>query len=336
MPKKPLNQELFDEPYRFEFFQAVRLLEKVFPEKKAVGGNALPPDEIVRFRSHVTLEFPPSEIFEIKETVDELTEKQKIEMFVNFMGMVGVSGVLPVNYTELVMERIRYRDTAMWAFLDIFTHRTVSLFYRAWEKYRFPVAYERGNDDFTKFLFDFVGLGTSKLRGRMDLEDESLLPYSGLIAQKPHNVNALENILSDYFQTKAKVQQFFGQWLDLNEESITKLGAANSQLGVSAIIGTRIWDQQSKFRVRLGAMTFQQYQSFLPNGSAHKRLKSIINFMVGLEFDFDVQLILEKTQVPSTILTTRAKRRPMLGWTSFLKTKPFKEDDEQLVLQMEN
>ncbi|HQU82185.1 MAG TPA: type VI secretion system baseplate subunit TssG, partial [Pyrinomonadaceae bacterium] len=192
MPKKPLNQELFDEPYRFEFFQAVRLLEKVFPEKKAVGGNALPPEEIARFRSHVTLNFPPSEIFEITETVDELTEKQKIEMFVSFMGMVGVSGVLPVNYTELVMERIRYRDTAMWAFLDIFTHRTVSLFYRAWEKYRFPVAYERGNDDFTKFLFDFVGLGTNKLRGRMDLEDESLLPYSGLIAQKPHNVNALE------------------------------------------------------------------------------------------------------------------------------------------------
>lgn len=335
MPKKPLNHELFDEPYRFEFFQAVRLLEKIYPEKKPVGREALPPDEVVRFRSRAALDFPPSEIWEIKETVDELTEKQKLEMSVCFMGMVGISGVLPTHYTELVMERVRYRDTAMWSFLDIFTHRTVSLFYRAWEKYRFPVAYERGNDDFTKFLFDFVGLGTNKLRGRMDLEDESLLPYSGLIAQKPHNANSLENILGDYFKTKAKVQQFFGQWLDLNEESITKLGAANSHLGVSAIIGTRIWDQQSKFRVRLGAMTFQQFQSFLPNGSAHKQLRSIINFMVGLELDFDVQLVLEKKQVPSTILTTRAKRKPMLGWTSFLKTKPFKKDDEQVVLQME-
>lgn len=334
MPKKPLNQELFDEPYRFEFFQAVRLLEKIYPKKRAVGREALPPDEVVRFRARVALDFPPSELHEIKDEVDEYSEKQKIEMFVNFMGMVGVSGVLPVHYTELVMERIRYRDTAMWAFLDIFTHRAVSLFYRAWEKYRFPVAYERGSDDFTKYLFDFVGLGTEKLRGRMALEDESLLPYSGLIAQKPHNANSLENILGDYFGTKAKVQQFFGQWLDLNEESITKLGAANSQLGVSAIIGTRIWDQQSKFRVRLGAMTFQQFQSFLPNGSAHKQLKSIINFMVGLELDFDVQLVLQKKQVPGTILTTRAMRKPMLGWTSFLKTKPFKKDDEQVVLQM--
>lgn len=334
MARKPLNQELFDEPYRFEFFQAVRLLEKLFPERRAVGREALPPEEIVRFRSRVGLDFPASEIHEIRESVDEPGEQQKTEMFVNFMGMIGMSGVLPMHYTELVMERVRYRDTAMWAFLDIFTHRAVSMFFRAWEKYRFPVAYERGDDAFTAQLFDFVGLGTRGMRGRMALEDESLLPYGGLIAQKPHSSNALSNILSDYFGTTAKVEQFYGQWLDLNEESITKLGFANSQLGISAIVGTRIWDQQSKFRIRLGALTFKEFQAFLPNGSAHEPLKSIIRFMVGLELDFDVQLILQAKQVPGAILTTRAVRRPMLGWTSFLKTEPFKKDDEQVVLAM--
>jgi type VI secretion system protein ImpH len=335
MREKPLNQKLFDEPYRFEFFQAVRLLEKMFPERKPVGREHLPNTEVARFRSHVALDFPASEIHEFRETVDELTEEQKLEIVINFMGMVGVSGVLPTHYTELVMERVRYRDTAMYAFLDIFTHRAASLFFRAWEKYRFPIAYERGKDEFTAYLFDFAGLGTSGLQGRMALPDESLLPYAGLVAQKPHSTNALENILSDYFGIKAKVDQFFGQWLELNDESITKLGKANSGLGVSAIIGTRIWDQQSKFRVSLGALTFQQFQSFLPNGSAHKPLKSIISFMVGMELDFDVELILKAQQVPSTILTTRAIRRPMLGWTSYLKTKPFKEEDRQVVLQME-
>ena len=221
----------------------------------------------------------------------------------------------------------------MWSFMDIFTHRAVSLFFRAWEKYRFPVGYERGKDDFTAFLFDFAGLGTSGLRGRMALEDESLLPYSGLIAQKPHSAVALANILSDYFRIQAKIEQFFGQWLDLDAESITTVGRANSLLGASAIIGTRIWEQQSKFRIRLGALSFKEFQDFLPNGAAHKSLKSMVRFMVGLEFDFDVQLVLLAKQVPSTILTTRAKRRPMLGWTSFLKTKPFETDDEQVILQ---
>ena len=133
------------------------------------------------------LQFPASEIHEFKDSFDEHTEREKLEMFVNFMGMVGVSGVMPVHYTELIMDRVRYRDTAMWMFMDIFTHRSVSMFFRAWEKYRFPVDYERGQDNFTAYLFDFAGLGTSGLRGRMHLDDESLLPYGGLIAQKPHS-----------------------------------------------------------------------------------------------------------------------------------------------------
>ena len=333
MSQKTLDQELFDEPYKFEFFQAVRLLEKVFPERLAVGQEATTTPEIVRFRSRIGLDFPASEIHQLKETNDERLNVQHFEMFVNFMGMLGISGVMPTHYTELAMERNRYRDTAMWSFMDIFTHRSVSFFYRAWEKYRFPVGYERGQDDFTAFLFDFAGLGTEGLRGRMDLEDESLLPYTGLISQKPHSAVALGNILSDYFRIKAKIEQFFGQWLELDTESVTKLGEANSLLGTNAIIGTRIWEQQSKFRVRLGPLSFREFQDFLPNGAAHKSLKSIIRFMVGLEFDFDIQLVLKAKQVPGTILTTRAQRRPMLGWTSFLKTKPFKKDDEQVILQ---
>lgn len=334
MNDKPLNQVLTDEPYRFEFFQAVRVLEKVFPEKRAVGRNAMPHEEIVRFRSRIALDFPASEIHEIREFFEEQTQEEKREMLVNFMGMVGVSGVLPQPYTDLVLDRIRHRDTAMWAFLDIFTHRAVSMFYRAWRKYRFPIGYERGNDDFTSYLFDLIGLGTKGLRGRMSLPDESLLPYAGLIAQKPHSCNAIENVLSDYFDTTAKAKQFHGQWLDLEPQDYTKLGLKNSRLGESAIVGTRVWEQQSKFRVRLGPLDFQKFQAFLPTGSAHQPLRSIVKFMVGLEFDYDVQLLLKKQQVPSSILTTRAQRRPMLGWTTFLKTKPFNADDEQVVLQV--
>ncbi len=333
MADTPLNQVLSDEPYRFEFFQAVRVLEKVYPEKRAVGRNAMPGEEVVRFRSRIALDFPASEIHEINETQDARTETVKLEMLVNFMGMVGVSGVLPQPYTDLVLDRIRHRDTAMWSFLDIFTHRAVSMFYRAWRKYRFPVGYERGNDEFTAYLFDLVGLGTKGLRGRMSLPDESLLPYAGLIAQKPHSANALENILSDYFGTRAKLKQFYGQWLTLDPADYTRLGERNSVLGESAIAGTRVWDQQSKFRVRLGPVDFGKFQAFLPNGSAYEPLRSIIKFMVGYEFDFDVQLILRKDNVPSSILTTRAQRKPLLGWTTFLKTQPFTADDEQVVLQ---
>ena len=334
MPKtQTLDRELFDEPYRFDFFQAVRLFEKVLAERKPVGQDALPNEEIVRFRSRIALDFPSSEVHEIREIVDENSGEKRFEMLVNFMGMVGVSGVLPTHYTELVLDRIRHRDTAMWSFLDIFTHRAVSMFFRAWAKYRFPIAYERGNDDFTSYLFDFAGLGTGALRGKMGLDDEALLPYAGLISQKPHSTNALQNILSDYFGVPAKIEQFTGQWLPLSPADYTKLGIANGKLGENSIAGTRIWDQQSKFRVRLGPLNLKQFQGFLPVGSANRAMRSIVKFIAGREYDFDVKLSLQAKQVPGLVLTTRAVRRPMLGWTSWLKTKPFKVNDEQVVLQ---
>ncbi len=333
MQKKNLNQELFDEGYRFDFFQAVRLLERLYPEKMGVGRSVTPQEEIVKFRSKVSLKFPASEIHEIKDSYDEILDRQELEMLINFMGMVGIVGVMPVPYTELIIDRARYGDTALRSFFDIFTHRSVSAFYRAWEKYRFPVQYERGNDDFTTFLFDFIGLGTRGLRGKMDLDDETLLPYGGLISQKPHSASALEQILADYFKIKAKVIQFSGQWLLLDDESITRIGKTNSSLGLNTILGTRVWDYQSKFRILLGALSFKEFQAFLPNGTANKPMLSIAHFITSKELDFDVQLKLQAKEVPSCILTTRAKRRPMLGWTSWLKTKPFTQDDAQVILQ---
>lgn len=332
MEHRTLKELLFEEPYRFEFFQAVRLLERVFPEKKSVGATALPHEEIARFRSRIALDFPASEIHEFVEKQDEKTGEDRLEAIVNFMGMAGVSGVLPTHYTELVLDRVRHRDSSLWAFLDIFTHRAVSMFYRAWAKYRFPVGYERGDDPFTGFLFDFAGLGTNGLRGRSNIDDEALLPYVGLISQKPHSANTVENIVSDFFGVKAKIVQFFGQWLPLGPQDVTLVGKQNAALGVNSITGTNVWDQQSKFRIRLGPMTFEQYLAFLPNGSARKAFLSIVKLIAGIEFDHDVQLRLLGRQVPSTILTTRAARKPMLGWTSFLKTKPVAGVDEQLVL----
>lgn len=332
MRTKQLDHRLLDEPHSFDFFQAVRLLYKIYGSKKPVGGDALPHQEVVRFRNKISLDFPPSQIDSIVRVEDELSGQERLEMLVNFMGMLGTSGAMPMHYTEIAFDRLRYRDTTLWAFLDIFTHRSVSSFFKAWVKYRFPVGYESGEDQFTAYLFDFAGLGTRGLRGRLDVVDESLLPYTGLISQRPHSSNAIGNLISDYFGVEVKIDQLFGQWLKLNVQDTTALGKRSSVLGKTAIAGSSVWDQQSKFRIRLGPLTLQEYQAFLPVGSAYKPLGSIVKLMVGLEFDYDIQLVLKDTQVPACILTTRAMRRPMLGWTSFLKTMPVTQDDDQLVL----
>jgi type VI secretion system protein ImpH len=329
---RPLSSLLFDEAHRFQFFQAVRLLERIYRQRRPVGGSSSPADEAVRFRTRASLDFPASELFEVTRE-DANGSPSPPQMIVNFMGLTGPQGVLPVPYTELLMERVRYKDTALRDFFDLFNHRIISLFYRAWEKFRFPVAYERGGENpFTSYLYDFIGMGTGGLKTRLGLRDEGLLLYAGLIAQRPHSATAIELMLGDYFGVRVTLEQFSGQWLDIDEESLTRVGTANSELGVNAIVGSRFWDRQSRFRVRIGPVDFGEFRSFLPKGQAFKPLVNLVRWLVGVEFDFDVQLILKAAVVPPCQLTTQGEEIPMLGWTSWLKTRPLKMDDPQLVL----
>lgn len=348
-----IAEKLLDEPYRFQFVQAVRLLERLFPEHVSVGrvsedGQVIAPSfEVARFRTHASLRFPPSQVHDLRcpePAADERQDGHRPEaapasqVEVAFMGLTGPLGVLPNTYTELLIERLRRKDRALYDFLDLFNHRFISFFYRAWEKYRFPVAYERrpGNDQFTAALFAIINLGTRGLRNRMSLPDEGLLCYGGLIAQRPHSASAIAAIVGDYFSVPARVEQFSGQWLKLDASSVTRLGRANSTLGSNTVAGARVWDCQSKFRLRLGPLSYQQFADFLPVGSAFKPVMELIRLLAGAEFDFDVQLSLQAKEVRSSILTTRARRRPLLGWNTWLKTLDFTQDDDQVVLAATN
>lgn len=329
---RPLDTLLFDEAPQFDFFQAVRLLERIYPGRRAVGRDGPPSREAVRFRARTSLEFPASQIYDVSRENPEASPETP-QMVINFMGLTGPTAVLPTPYTELLVERVRYKDTALRDFLDLFNHRMASLFYRAWERSRFPVAYERGGDNpFTDYLLNLVGMGTHGLRNRIGILDEGLLFYAGLITQRPHSATAIELILSDYFGVPASLRQFSGQWLDIDEASLTRVGTANSELGVNAIVGTRFWDQQSRFRVRLGPLNFGEFRAFLPTGSAFEPLANLVRLLAGMEFDFDIQLVLKAIEVPSCQLTTQGPEIPMLGWTTWLKTRPLKIDDPQLVL----
>jgi type VI secretion system protein ImpH len=332
-----LDQVLFEEGYRFDFFEAVRLLERLYPAREAVGRGATPEHEVVRFRTRISLSFPPSSIYEIDAAEEE---DGPAEMTVAFMGLAGLMGVLPRHYTEMLLERMRQKDFTLRDFFDLFNHRFLSLFYRAWEKYRFPVAYERSvqsrdrYDPFSLDLFDLIGMGTGGLREQLVVDGETLLYYSGLLAQQPHSASALESLLGDFFGVAVRVQQFFGEWLKLPSENrarLTSRGDENGALG-NAILGARFWDQQAKFRLCIGPMTLAQFQTLLPTEKGLRRLVQLTRLCIGQELDFDLQLILKASEVPSCRLGKADANGLRLGWSSWLKTREFARDADQAIL----
>src|SRR4051812_27889626 len=330
-----IEKKLRREPYRFDFFQAVRLLERFRPEKKPVGQFTHPEREVARFRAHQSLAFPASQIQEA-----EWPEAEAVRMLVNFMGLTGPEGVLPNPYTTLTIERQREGDHSLRDFLDIFNHRIISLFYCAWRKYRFDVACESGERDlFSRHLLSLLGLGTDGMRDRQTVSDDSLIYYAGLLGQRPRSAQALQQVLSDYFDVPVVIEQFSGGWYRLDPETQCRLSEENNdsgELGFGAVVGDEMWNQQSRVRIVLGPLSLDRYADFLPDGQSFKPLRSWVRFFSNDEWDFDVKLILEREQVPACTLGAEGVSGPQLGWVSWVKSAPFSRDPGDTVLALES
>jgi type VI secretion system protein ImpH len=329
-----VGEALRREPFAFDFFQAVRLLERFLPERTSVGRFAHPQTEVARFGVNPSLAFPASQI----QALDS-PEAGQVKMTVNFMGMTGPEGVLPNPYTSLIIERLRASDTSPRDFLDIFNHRIISLFYRAWRKYRFDVAYEQGERDlFSRHLLSLLGLGSEGLRDRQAVSDDSLIYYAGLLAQRPRSAQALQQILADYFNVPVAIEQFAGAWYRLDPETQCHLSEGSSEsgeLGFGAVVGDEVWNQQSKVRIVLGPLTLERYADFLPDGKSWGPLGAWVQFFSNDEWDFEVKLILEREQVPACTLGAEGTSGPQLGWVSWVKSAPFRRDPDDTVLALE-
>jgi type VI secretion system protein ImpH len=322
---------LFEEPYRFDFFQAVRLLGRLAPDRAPVGHEGPPDREVARFPARLSLNFPASAIHELERPEDPDAPPA---MTVAFMGLVGPSGVLPRVYTELLLARGRAGDRTAAAFFDVFNHRAVSLFHRAWEKYRFLVARERGEADrFSEAIFHLIGLGAGPLRGRHEFPDDVLLFYSGFFAQRRRPAVVLEALLRDYFEVPVEVHQFMGRWLRLAPGDRSKIGAsgAHNALGSGMILGQKVWDEQGMIRVRIGPLSFEQFLAHQPDGDASRPLAQMVRLFVDGEFDLQVQLVLRADEVPACRLTSGPGTGPRLGRYSWLKSGRFDRDVDDAV-----
>ena len=328
-----LEARLREEPYGIRFFQAVRLLERLFPDRKPVGRFVNPSEEIVHFGANPSLAFPASEIQSLGWGVNK-----PHQMTVNFHGLVGPVGALPQWYTGLIAERVRAGDRTLRDFLDIFNHRFVSLFYQAWEKYRFSIAYERGElDRFSHLLLDLIGMGTDGLQDRQAVPDEAFLFFAGILGQRPHSAKALESILTEYFEVPVEVQQLLGGWFRLDPATACRMGdreTPSEQLGMGAVAGNEVWDQGARARIKLGPLSLSQYLDFLPTGSAYQELRGLTRFFSNDEIDFEAQLVLERADVPACELGSEGDDSPKLGWVSWVRSSPIGRDPGDTILAL--
>jgi type VI secretion system protein ImpH len=130
------------------------------------------------------------------------------------------------------------------------------------------------------------------------------------------------------------VREFIAHWMKIPKSDLLQLGEVNMNgcLGQDTIIGEKVWQRQDKFQVRLGPLDLDRYESFLPTGKSFKSLVSVVRNYVGMEYLWEVNLILKKEEKPVTCLG----KSGTLGWTSWLESERQVDHVDDLLLQVEN
>jgi type VI secretion system protein ImpH len=325
LPRAPLDG-LLAEPERYGFFQAVRLLYRAHGLPPRAGAAA--PHDTLRFTVPASLNFPPCELDALARDTQDDDEQPRYTMSVNFLGLTGPSGVLPRHYTEWLMTQQKSRDPAARDFMDIFNHRMLSLFWRAWAKHRSELGQETAGESsgVLRHVYDLIGLGTSALHALVEprkrgatktaLPAAALGYYSGLVAQHPHGVGTLAQVVGDVVDAPVEVIGCHGTWQNIPLRDRTQLGRRNQRFGDGCVLGSQFWDRQTTVRVRIGPMRLKSFEALLPSRELLGSVVELLRFLTGLALDLDIQLVLQSEAVPRARIGGAKPAR--LGWNSWL------------------
>ncbi|MFN7709475.1 MAG: type VI secretion system baseplate subunit TssG [Holosporales bacterium] len=311
--------DLYANPTAYEFHQAVRILTAVKDDPLAAhhheGAKTAAP---LWFSARIQLAYPSSDIYAIQSL-----EGGQIHMEVNFMGLAGLTGPLPLAYTERFMERERAHDKAPRAFLDLFNNRLIRLLHQIrthqWPTLS-PCPPEQSSLAFP--IKSFAGLNGRFIENRLSVPDSSLYAFAGLLWHHPRSAAGLQRILKVHFNVQVSIAPCQGGWRPINEQLLTKLGGNIARLGWGASVGTRFWDQSRALKLTLGPLDLDHYMAFLPGESAFTSLAELSRFYLGYQTRIIAELVLRREDVPATQLSRHAR----LGWTSWLLRDRARED----------
>lgn len=300
-------------PYQFDFFQFLRRLECAYPERPRLGESVKASDEPIRLGQEPSTTFAPASLAGLRSGRNGGLPW----LLINFMGLMGPNGPLALHLTEYARDRLRNAgDPTFTRFLDLFHHRMILFFYRAWARSQPTVSHDRPDDNrFVDYLGATIGVAMPAYRDRDAFPHLAKLFYAGRFGNQARNAEGLAAIIGDFFGMPARIEEFVGSWLKLPPENRWLLGRRQpaSLLGISSTLGEHAWGRQQKFRVVLGPLNRAEFRRMLPGGASLPRLKALVRNYIGDELRWDLRLYHEE-RVDEPLHLGKSH----LGWTTWL------------------
>jgi type VI secretion system protein ImpH len=228
--------------------------------------------------------------------IESLTQEpgQQPVLSTPVFGLGGPDGPLPYAYQEWLQQRARAKDHAPAEFLDLFQHRLLSLLYKVMRKHRIAAGFTApGVSPVQVQLRALTGLLPKALQERQAIPDCAVLACTALFTDGRRSLAGFAAIIREQFELPVELSAFQGAWREIPPASRSRLqpGGRNLQLGVSAVAGTRVWDEHAGYRLTLGPLTSAQAARFLPDGESHAALASLSALYFGPDLDCTLVLL---------------------------------------------
>lgn len=348
-----LIRQLEADPWRYDYYQLMRLVESAWPDRARLGTSIRAAHEPVRVGQEPTVAFPPSSISSIRferaapsERVEDdgapaRGPEGRLRIVIHAFGLLGPNGPMPLHITEYVRDRDKnHRDSTLRAFLDLFHHRMACLLYRAWASSRPTVSRDRPWDDhFGRYVSSLVGVGMPSFEERDATSDDAKRFHAGAIGKAARGPMGLASVLRDDLGAPVQIEEFVGRWVEAPPACRTRLGAdrASGMLGQTVFVGERFWDCQQTFRVVIGPVSLKTFESLLPGTPGFRRLRDWVRLYTGRLLRCEAQLVLKKHEVPPARLGAPAGGGlgSRLGWTTWLRSTPAERDADEAVFIVE-
>lgn len=262
---------------KFSFFNKVRvLLKKILKPDESIDDVV---DEYFRFTSSLSLDAPDGQIENLYQ--DEKDGKYHLTLFDN--GLTGAAGVLPVAYTEWLIERkLRYNDDAPKAFIDMFNHRMYCLSYLSWQKMHLSGdENRRDNNVLNNVLLSLGGISSQTI-------SVTGLAYTAFYAQSVRSLAGLEQLLSSIYQIRVSINPFRGTFENTEPNEQGVLGYCQYTLGEGPVIGNVRWVVDSHFDVVLGPVDYKKALEFMPGKDFHYFIRQQIKSYIGDALKFKI------------------------------------------------
>lgn len=313
--------DLLADPQAHDFFEACRRLEQAEPHRPRIGDSAARREEFARFGQDPFFAYGGGNISRAERATDGA-----LGVYVRFLGLVGPQGALPLGVTEEAYHFAQSDDPALARFFDLFNNRFIQLFYRAWADSR-PIAYRdrpAESDRFTAFLGSAVGLGSDVYRDLDTVDDLVKVAFAGLLGAKTKSASRLARALTALFGVEAEIEEFVGMRLMFEPDQCSRMGVGFSTLGRDILVGSAAYSVQDKIRIRLYAESLEAFEQLLPVGPRAQAFTDMVDFYLGPELEWDVELCLPAREAKGMALGSSGR----LGWTGWLSPNWALEKDE--------